>query len=86
MVLRILAFATCDIDDNWYLSGKNKRFMREMWDPNAATTIEAKLHGAAISIDAGGKSIQHLKFKNKALVTIRGHVLAFDTSSLMLET
>jgi hypothetical protein len=44
--------------------------------------IEAKREGAGIDVSFNDDQVQHLKFKYDALVTIRGNLLAFDTSSL----
>jgi hypothetical protein len=86
MVLRIISFLTCDIDDSWRMNdSSNAQFSRESFDPNVKTTIQAKAHKAGIAIDFMGEKPLKLKFKKNAVVTIRGHVLAFDTSSLQLE-
>jgi len=83
MTLRIIFFTKCDIDDNWYIKGQNRRLTRESWDPDAIAVIEAKQKGAGIDVNTVGESMQHLKFKVDSLVTTRGHILGFDPSSLL---
>lgn len=82
MTLKIISFIACDIDDSWYILGQNRRLVRETWDPNMVAIIQAKDDGASITVDTKGEVGQLLKFKNDALVTLRGNLLAFDASSL----
>lgn len=82
MTLRIVSFAICNLDDSWYIRGQNRPLNRESWALDMSGIIEAKREGAGIDVSFNNDQVQHLKFKYDALVTIRGNLLAFDTSSL----